>query len=197
MVQSRAAGAGWINHVPIAVMSAGWLSPLLLFWLAVWGPLRPYGHASGSLGPSGLVFLLMVVASIAASRVSARYFSLRSFERSGRLYEALGVRMFRRVVPDGDLSNRLRRRKEQSFRIIHNRQQALAFVERTKASERSHLVLFIAGVVSVGYAAFIGWNGWGALLGVGNVLVNGYPVILQRYTRARIAGGVQARITAV
>lgn len=42
------------------------------------------------------------------------------------------------------------------------------------------------GILSTAFAWQIGWRGWAVYLGAGNVLVNLYPVLLQRYTRARI-----------
>ena len=42
------------------------------------------------------------------------------------------------------------------------------------------------GMVSAAYAWRIGWHGWATYLSVGNVLVNVYPILLQRYTRGRL-----------
>jgi hypothetical protein len=66
-------------------------------------------------------------------------------------------------------------------------------VERTKLSEKSHLVLLLIGVASSIFAWQIGWRGWAIYLAVGNVLVNLYPVLLQRYTRARLQRILVAR----
>lgn len=111
---------------------------------------------------------------------------IRDFEQSGRLYELMGVRLFRWVVPDGDAANKLRRRRWPGFRIIRSRRYARAFMRRTELSERSHLVMLALGSFSAVFAWRIGWAGWAMYLGVGNVLVNLYPVLLQRYTRARL-----------
>lgn len=107
-------------------------------------------------------------------------------EESGRLYEALGIRYFRFVAPDGDLANRWQRRRDPAHRIIRNRHVAEDFEFRTRLSEKGHLVLLAMGVASAGFALHIGWFGWAVYLGVGNVVVNLYPVLLQRYTRSRL-----------
>jgi hypothetical protein len=49
------------------------------------------------------------------------------------------------------------------------------------------------GFVSSAHAWSLGWYGWAAYLAAGNVLVNFYPVVLQRYTRGRIEGLLQRR----
>lgn len=175
------------NVIPFASMAGGWLGPLLMFWLYVWGPLRPFHYPGGELFPPLPVFVTLFAASIALWWLPSSYYQIRPFERSGRLYEAIGVRLFRWFVPDGDAANRWRRRREPAFRVIRNRRYALAFVRRTELSERSHLVMLALGALSTVFAWRIGWVGWAIYLGIGNVLVNLYPVFLQRYTRARLS----------
>jgi hypothetical protein len=132
------------------------------------------------------VFAVLSVLCVAAWWLPPSYYRVQSFERSGRVYEALGVRLFRRLVPDGDYANRWRRRTSPGFRILANRAAARAFLGRTEESERGHLVLLLLGLPSIALAWQVGWYGWAIYLGVGNVLVNLYPVLLQRYTRARL-----------
>lgn len=175
-----------LNIVPFASMAGGWLGPLLMFWLYLWGPLRPYAYPSGDLLP-GAWFVVVVSACVALWWVLPRaYFEIREFERTGRIYRALGVLVFRRFAPNGDLANKWERRANPDFRVIGGRRSAAAFVMRTEQSERGHLVLLALGIVSAVYAWRIGWHGWAAYLSVGNVLVNVYPILLQRYTRSRL-----------
>lgn len=181
-----------VNVIPFASMAGGWLGPLLMFWLYVWGPLRPFAYPAGDLAPSLPVFVASFMACLVPWWLPSSYYRVHPFERSGRLYEALGVRLFRWFVPDGDLANKWRRRREPNFRIITNRRLAAAFVRRTKLSEKSHLVLLLMGCLSTVFALQIGWRGWAVYLGVGNVLVNLYPVLLQRYTRTRLRSVVNA-----
>lgn len=181
-----ASGTRGVNLIPFAVMSGGWLAPLLIFWLNVWGPMRPFHYPQGDLCPRLPVFALLSVLCVAPLWLPRSYYRVRSFERDGRVYEALGVRLFRRLVPDGDFANRWRRRKNPGFRVVANRAAARAFLVRTEESERGHLVLLLLGLPAIALASQVGWYGWAVYLGVGNVLVNLYPVLLQRYTRGRL-----------
>ena len=174
------------NVIPFASMAGGWLAPLVMFWLAVWGPLRPFSYPAGDLLPPAYVGAAMLAAGIAMWWLPASYYKVHAFERSGRLYESLGVRAFRWFVPDGDAANRWRRRREPGYRIIRNRAYAAAFRQRTELSEKSHLVMLVFGTLSAAFAWTLGWTGWAVYLGAGNVLVNLYPILLQRYTRARL-----------
>lgn len=175
-----------LNILPFASMAGGWLGPLLLFWLYVWGPLRPFAYPGGDLLPGGW-FVLPVVACLALWWLLPRsYFALHPFERHGRIYELLGVLLFRRFAPDGDLANRWERRSNPQYRVIRGRQAAAYFIIRTEQSERGHLVLLALGVLSAAYALSLEWHGWAVYLSAGNVVVNIYPIMLQRYTRCRI-----------
>jgi hypothetical protein len=174
------------NLIPFAIMAGGWLGPLLMFWFYVWGPLRPFHYPDGELLPSLPIFVGCFAVGVGVWWIPAPYFRIREFERSGRLYEALGVRHFRWFVPDGDAANRLRRRRDPAFRIIRNRHCARAFRQRTESSEKGHLVMLVLGAMSAGFAWAIAWPGWALYLGVGNIVVNLYPILLQRYTRARL-----------
>lgn len=176
------------NLIPFASMAGGWLGPLLMFWLYVWGPLRPFHYPSGELLPPLPLLIAGFILSVAVWWVPASYYRLRAFERNGRIYEKLGVRHFRWLVPDGDAANRLRRRRDPNFRIIRNRRYATAFLRRTELSEKGHLVMLVLGGMSAAFAWSIGWLGWAFYLTAGNLVVNLYPILLQRYTRARLSG---------
>jgi hypothetical protein len=184
-----------LNIIPFATMAGGWLAPLIMFWLYVWGPLRPFAYPAGDLMPS-LWFAPLIGCIAIWWLLPAGYFRVRSFERSGRFYELLGVRFFRRFVPDGDLANWWERRVNPKYRIVHGRRSAENFIQRTERSERGHLVLLMLGVVSAAFAWKIGWNGWAVYLSFGNVLVNVYPILLQRYTRGRLVIAMQRRASA-
>ena len=177
---------GGLNLIPFASMAGGWLGPLLMFWLYVWGPLRPFHYPGGDLLPPLSSCVALLAACVALWWMPSSYYQIRPFERSGRLYERMGIRLFRWFVPDGDAANKWRRRREPAFRMIRNREQACEFVRRTEMSEKGHLVMLAFGILSAAFAWKIGWVGWSLYLGLGNVLVNVYPVLLQRYTRARL-----------
>jgi hypothetical protein len=176
-----------VNLIPFASMAGGWLGPLLMFWLYVWGPLRPFHYPSGELLPPLPLLVAGFAVGVAVWWLPPSYYLVRGFERSGRLYEKLGVRRFRWFVPDGDAANRWRRRRDPAFRIIRNQRDAKAFRQRTELSEKSHLVMLVLGAMSAGFAWVIGWPGWALYLTIGNVAVNLYPILLQRYTRARLS----------
>lgn len=166
-------------------MSGAWIAPLFIFWVQFWPPLRPY-DAPVVESPSLAMFLAGVVLSVATWWTPASYYRVRDFERDGRLYQRLGVRQFRSLVTDGDLINRHRRKSDPAFRLVKDRGSAQAFIARTVIAERGHMVWLIAGALSALWAVRVGLVGWATFITAGNLLVNLWPMLLQRYTRARI-----------
>jgi hypothetical protein len=174
------------NLLPFAVVCAAWVVPLLKFWAMVWGLFRPFDYAGGDVAPRPWAFAAGCIVCAAVWWLPVSYYRIRRFERDGRVYELLGVRLFRMLVPNGDLVNRWRRRQDPRFRVITNDASAEAFLGRTIVGEKTHLVSFVIGVASSSFAWQIGWLGWAIYLFGANVLFNVYPILLQRYTRARI-----------
>jgi hypothetical protein len=115
------------------------------------------------------------------------YYLTRAFESTGRFYRALGVRLFRQVVPTGDLIDRSRRRRDPGFRVVPNATAAAAYVPQTEQRERGHFVLLLMCAFTAAYAVSIEWYAWAVVLTTGNILMNLYPMLLQRYTRTRLA----------
>jgi len=175
-----------LNIIPFAIMAAGWLSPMIMFWLYVWGPMRPFDYPSGNFLPE-LWFGVVIIACIVLWwLIPASYFRVFNFEKSGKVYQFFGAKLFRQFVPDGDLANRWERRKNPAHRMIQNKNSIEAFIVRTEQSERGHIVLLVIGIATAWYAWSIGWQGWALFLSAGNIIVNIYPILLQRYTRSRL-----------
>jgi len=184
---SRNVAAERGNVVGIAAMAILWITPTLRFWGAVFGPLRPYGYPAEDVAPSPVAFALGVAVCVVPYLLPSSYYRCWEGRRGPRVYGMMGVRAFKRLVPNGDLVNRFARRLDPRYRVIRDPASAHAWLDRARDSERSHLVLLVAGLLTAAYAARIGWNGWAVGLTAGNIVFNLYPVVLQRYNRCRIA----------
>lgn len=150
--------------------------------LLVWGV--------ATLDPNGVVlsFLLVWVPMVWLGTLSrvvrpalpAWWHRLRPFEAGGRVYERLGVRSAKRALRRGPVSafNRhlhlpTERTPEQLDRLDR----------RMRTAEASHTILFVVTFVLVANAVVHGW--WAAVgwLVLFDVVMNGYPAMLQRYNR--------------
>jgi hypothetical protein len=111
------------------------------------------------------------------------YYEIKKFERSGKIYERLGIVWFKKIVRRGPfsiLSPKLKLPREKtpaSLKSLENEMQKI---------ETSHVFIFILVLPLAGYALSMHWYDAAAWLTLFNILFNGYPVLLQRYNRAKL-----------
>ncbi len=126
-------------------------------------------------------------------RLPERYHELRSFERNGRVYELLGVRAAKLMLRRGPLAvfnPRLHLPSEPSAANLARLDQKM------RDAEASHAILLVVTLGIVVHASARGWWTAAGCTLLFDVLVNGYPVMLQRYNRALLARRFQASATA-
>jgi hypothetical protein len=124
---------------------------------------------------------LGTVSRLATPRLPARWHELRPFERSGRLYELLGVRAAKAVLRRGPLAAfnpRLHLPADPTPEHLAELDQ------RMRDAEAAHTLLFAASLGIAGHAAARGWWTAARWTLASNLVMNGYPVMLQRYNRA-------------
>jgi hypothetical protein len=113
-------------------------------------------------------------------KIADSYFKIRSFEKSGKLYEAFGIDLFRKYCPNGGSKFSL----TGSFIDGKSKKDLEEFVSTTKLAEAVHtFILFpyitnsIMNDLSKGdYESVVG----GVIL---NIVGNVYPIMAQRYNR--------------
>jgi hypothetical protein len=169
-------------RVPTGLAAVGVTSAVvvLLIWFA-----RTFGADSAAFA-FAVVWLPMTwlgtVSRVVTPRLPDRYHTLRRFELGGRVYERLGVRFVKWLLRRGPLAVfnpdlHLPARGERTQTCLARLDQ------RMRDAEASHAILLVLTVGVAVHAAFRGWwsaAGWTLLF---DVLVNGYPVMLQRYNR--------------
>jgi len=127
------------------------------------------------------------------------YFEPKPFETAGdcRLYRLVGVRAFKRYLPtSGDLVSRWRG-ISRIQRAQDGLDQALRRYERVTRSHEGRHIFGALSMLAISWWAitFHGKGEWPALI-VANALINGYPIILQRYNRIRLQSAL-ARLAAL
>jgi hypothetical protein len=164
---------------PVFAVGATSVAAALLVWM-----LR-------SLDPRSVWFAFLVVwlpmtwlgtmSRVARPRLPDRYHHLRAFERSGRAYEILGVRLAKRSLRRGPLAAFNPDLHLPSERTPERLRQ---LDQRMRDAEAGHAILLVTmAAVSAGAAARGWWDAAGWIL-LFDLLLNGYPVMLQRYNRA-------------
>jgi hypothetical protein len=131
-----------------------------------------------------LMTWLGAVSRIVQPQLPARYHELRDFERDPRLYELLGVKLVKWLLRRGPMAvfnPALHLPTERSP------QRLAELDQRMKDAEACHFVLLVAMSGVVVHAVARGWWLAAGLTLLFDVLMNGYPVMLQRYNRALLA----------
>jgi len=120
----------------------------------------------------------------------SRYYDINILERTGQIYEYLGIRLFKRLVRRGPLSifsPTLRFPNERTVSALRNLDQEM------RKAEAGHMFIFILVFLFIGYALLRRWLdavGWMLLF---NIIINGYPIMLQRYNRIKLQELIQSQ----
>lgn len=135
---------------------------------------------------SALVINWMVLSWIATVTLVAHlsfplaYYDTRPFEQTGQLYERVGIRLVKRLLRRGPLrilSPTLHFPKEKTASGLLNLEN------ETRKAETAHTLTFILMLLLAGYAAVNGWLDAVVWILLFDILINVYPVLLQRYNR--------------
>jgi hypothetical protein len=125
-----------------------------------------------------LMGLAFVTWLIAPARFGRSYYRVQAFERSGRLYQRLGVRHFQQFLRRVGFMNPWLRYRPVPSAIT-------TLVAATEGPETAHLLIFIVLMVVSGVFVRRGWWDTAGWLLFFNILHNAYPVLSLRAVRAR------------
>jgi hypothetical protein len=145
-----------------------------------------YARMDGFAFAWALNCLLMLCVSVFTdalkSELASSYYHQKGWEQKGKIYEYLGINVFRKLLVWTGWEKVIRK----SFPIENNTQALAKLYYQTKKSELDHLVILL---IVFGFNVFVAFK-FGVLkslwLLILNVLINLYPVFLQRYNRPRI-----------
>jgi len=116
------------------------------------------------------------------SPLTSPYYNDKPWERKGKIYESLGVNFFRKVL----VWVGWEKLNKKSNPVEKNIEALMHLHYTTKQSELGHIIIF---VVVFGFNIFVAFR-FGVVqslwLLVLNIILNLYPIFLQRYNRPRI-----------
>ena len=145
-------------------------------------------EADGVLFSFLVVWLPMVwlgtVSRVVVPRLPRWWYPLRGFELDGRCYELVGVRAAKRLLRRGPLSTF---NPDLHLPVDRSAEQLAHLDQRMRDAESSHGILLVVTLGVATFQAAVGrWASAGWIV-VFDLLMNGYPVMLQRYNRALLA----------
>jgi hypothetical protein len=110
-----------------------------------------------------------------------RYFTIKPFERDGHIYEMVGIRVFKKLVRRGPLSI-----FSPTLRFSGGKSALPMLEQEMRKGEAGHLTIFLVILLFAGMAMVRGWFDAAAWLLLFSVILNGYPMMLQRYNRIHL-----------
>lgn len=163
---------------------------ILIFSIAAIYALVHYIKMDGFAFAWALNFLLMLAVSAFTgalkSKLASSYYHEKAWERKGKIYEYLGINFFRKLLVWTGWEKVVRK----SFPIESNTQSLTKLYYQTKKSELDHAIIL---PIVLGFNVFVAIK-FGILkslwLLILNILLNLYPILLQRYNRPRIKRAV-------
>ena len=132
-----------------------------------------------------------VIGQVVNFSFAPSYYHTKPFERTGQVYERLGIRLFKKLVQRGPLaifSPTLRFPKEKTVSALQG------LLNEMRKAETGHALIFVLVLLFVGYAALKGWLDAVVWMLLFNILINGYPIMLQRYNRIKLQELVDQQI---
>jgi hypothetical protein len=109
-----------------------------------------------------------------------KYYSAKRFEKNGQIYRYIGVHYFKKLVAKGFLANLA------SIRFEGKHSRIDSYYRQTQWGELLHLIMFLFIFLLAIYALIRRLYNAFLHLMFFNILLNGYPVLLQRYNRFRL-----------
>jgi hypothetical protein len=148
---------------PVAALLVNWLA---MSWVAVSGQVVHFSFPSG-------------------------YYDAKAFERTGQVYERLGIRLFKRLVRRGPLSifsPTLRLPKDKTLSALQHLDGEM------RKAETGHVFIFMLMLLFSSYALLRGWFDAAGWMLAFNVIINGCPIMLQRYNRIKLQELIQTQV---
>jgi hypothetical protein len=116
------------------------------------------------------------------SPLNLSYFNVKSWERKGKIYESIGINLFRKILVWIGWE-----KLNKKMKPVEKSTEALAFLHyKTKQDELGHLIIMFIVLGFTIYAAFTFGFIKSLPLLLSNIFLNLYPIFLQRYNRPRI-----------
>ncbi|HLC52822.1 MAG TPA: hypothetical protein VJI98_06260 [Candidatus Nanoarchaeia archaeon] len=154
-------------------------------------PLERESYLSTINNPKGLIQMMSDV-----------YFEPKSFERSGRLYESLGVRYFKKLVMGtmGRLGKKIGKHRFANNYFLGQEDRSVDALKRfdtgTRFNEGVHLFFSLYSSIDAAYNFIVDKPGV-AMFMAGLTIFNASSIMLQRYNRARIYNTIEQKLEKV
>jgi hypothetical protein len=175
--------AGGEARTALVVASATVVAGAVLAW--TWRRFGPHSRRFAFVAVWAPMAWLGTISRVITPRLPDRFHRLRGFERDGgRIYERLGVRAAKALLRRGPIATF---NPGLHLPVEATPERIARLDQRMRDAEAAHALLFVATVGLAVGARARGARTAARWMLLWNVVMNGYPVMLQRYNRAQLA----------
>lgn len=134
-----------------------------------------------------LMFCVLAFTETLKSPLGSSFYTVQSWEKRGRIYEGLGIHFYRKLL----VWTGWEKLNKKNAPVVKSTDALVHLHYQTKKSELGHLIIL---VIVLGFTVYVAMT-YGVVkslpLMVLNILLNLYPVFLQRYNRPRIERAIR------
>lgn len=161
------------NMIPNILWSVIFLSPISVFC---------YSNMRMKIF---FIFLAISILTIFLPKNILIFFQLG---KTASLYKKAGVAYINKFTQNGDIINRILRKKYPGYSIIAKENFSTnKILQQTYMFEKFHFILFSFFILTAAYAVFQQFYWWAFFITITNVIYNIYPILLQQYIRIRLS----------
>jgi len=163
--------------------AAAYNQALTVFWSIP--ALAPIGYFCYSALALKEIYLFLAI-SLPVILLPSSFYDAIQWSKKTSFYEAIGIRIVKKLTQDGDWINRLIRKKLPGYQVFDSRRPPSVYLKKAYMIEKIHTAMLLFFGCSTIAALIKGYTVWAVLLTLTNLVFNVYPNLLQQYNRLRL-----------
>jgi uncharacterized C2H2 Zn-finger protein len=163
--------ASWYNQVPN------------FFWMIL--NLLPLVYFCSTRASPGYLYIFSGI-SFLSLFLPVSFFNAIQLSNRPAFYEKIGIRTVRKFTQDGDIINRMIRKRFRGYKVFDYRKEYRKHISKSYFFERFHFSMFMFFSLIIIYSIWMGFVFWALVLFLNNLVFNIYPNLLQQYNRLRL-----------
>ena len=133
-----------------------------------------------------LIYIFGAIA-LSTALLPKKFFDAIQLNKSKRFYKRAGVSFINKFAQNGELINKLVRRKFPQHKIISGRGRPVKkLIAQTYMLEKFHFMMFMLFMFVIVYALSKAYWLWALIIFINNIIYNVYPNLLQQYIRVKL-----------
>jgi Glycosyl-4,4'-diaponeurosporenoate acyltransferase len=163
----------------------GWYNMIAnLFWSALnLVPISVFCYSLMNLK----LFYIFLVPILLTKLLPKSFFDSIQIGRTRAVYKKIGVHFINRFTQNGDIINRLIRKKFPQYKVIAiSKVSVRKLLKQTYIFEKFHFAMFLFFTSTTIYALTQNYLKWALIISITNLVYNVYPIFLQQYIRVRL-----------